>query len=135
MATKQEDALGRFWLGDSIVGVALFTYPAFCRPLPSRFVQRDFGYFLLMVAIPVGMALLATLLLILGLLWGGERSIRGGPWLPLILGAAHLPMLFVLHPLGTLMSPPEQGLLFMFAWAAWPVLIARRPLTAAPPTA
>jgi hypothetical protein len=135
MATKQENAAALFLLGDSIVGVALCAYGALCRPLPSRFVKRDFGYFLLMAAIPVGLALLATLLLILGLLWAGARSVRGGPWLPLILGVAHLPMLFVLRPLGTLMTPPNENLLFLVAWAAWPVLIARWPLTSAPSTA
>jgi hypothetical protein len=135
MATKQQNAAGLFLLGDSSVGLALSTYSALCRPLPSRFVQRDFGYILLMVAIPVAMALLATLLLILGLLWAGTRSTRCGPWLPLILGVAHLPILFVVQSTATLLAISDEGLLLMVAWAAWPVLIARWPLASAPPTA
>jgi hypothetical protein len=133
MVTKQQDAAGLFLLGDSSIGLALSAYTALYRPLPIRFVQRDFGYILLMVAVPVAMALLATLLLILGLLWSGTRSTRGGPWLPLILGVTHLPMLLALRPVGTLLATPDEGLLFMVTWAAWPVLIARWPLASIRP--
>lgn len=135
MATKHEDAAKLFLLGDSVVGLALATYSAFWRPLPPRFVQRDFGYLLLMAAIPLGMALLATSFLIAGMLWAGSRAIRGGPWLPLLLGAAHLPMLTVLRPLATLLATPDVGILYMVVWAAWPVLIARWPLASARLTA